>query len=167
MHATTEKPAPVASDTPSPTSIAPPLDTAEAAAPTSVEAATQTAFAQELPPSLALMMGVGTLDLYLNPVGAPVQSWKSIPVMPQAIAGQQFSDNVYSYKAEATLAQARSFYDKAHLSMGFGMTEPATGTGGSGSTASHSVTYMLTNGSLTVDSLDSDPRHVVVVFVLQ
>jgi hypothetical protein len=163
----TQPPAAVASDTPYPTATMLPLDTPEPAEPTSVGAATETALVQDLAPGLALMLQVGTVDLYMNPVGEPVQSWKDIPVMPQATAGQQFSDNVYSYKANATLVQARSFYDKAHLSMGYNMTQPVTGTTGLGSTSAHDVTYMLTNGEVMIESPDNDPGHVVVIFILQ
>lgn len=121
----------------------------------------------DLPPSLSFLMGTGPLDQYMNPVGTPLQSWKDIPIMPQATDGQAYGDSVYSFKAKATLAQARSFYDKAHLSLAFGMTEPTTGTGGSGASATHSVTYVLPNGILDIESFDSNPSEVVVVIELQ
>lgn len=47
------------------------------------------------------------------------------------------------------------------------MTQPATGSSGSGSSAMHSVTYMLTNGVLDINALDSDPGHIIVVIEAQ
>ncbi len=129
--------------------------------------ATQSALSTNLPPSLSLMMGLGSEAQYMNPVGTPLKSWNGIPIMPQATDGQAFGDSVYSFKADATLAEAKSFYDQAHLSMGFGMTEPTSGSNGSGNGATHSVTYLLTNGVLDINSLDSDPGHIVVVIETQ
>jgi hypothetical protein len=163
----TAVPAQVVSETAPPDTPTVPPETATDLPSTPTPDATQSALSTNLPPSLSLMMGLGSEEQYMNPMGTPLKSWKGIPIMPQATAGQAFGDNVYSFKADATLAQARSFYDQAHLSMGFGMTEPATGSNGSGSSATHSVTYMLTNGVLDINALDSDPGHIVVVIEAQ
>lgn len=49
---------------------------------------------------------------WFNPQGTPVSAWNEIPVMPQATAGQEFTDsNTYSFRVDATIEEARAFYD--------------------------------------------------------
>lgn len=57
----------------------------------------------------------------LNPQGTPVQEWKGIPVMPQAIAGQEFGET-YSFKVNATVQEIQNFYNQELTALGW--TQP-------------------------------------------
>jgi hypothetical protein len=60
-------------------------------------------------PSLeALATNVGNM---FDPQGTPVQEWNGIPIMPQATAGQEFSENSsYSFKFTGTTQEVQDFY---------------------------------------------------------
>lgn len=100
---------------------------------------------------------------YYNPMGTPLQSWHDVPIMSQAIAGQEFKSDVYSYKATATLKQAVQYYSAKAASIGLPSYPPATGYGGTGSMAFHSTTFLSHTIGIVVTSLDNDPQHVIVV----
>ena len=56
----------------------------------------------------------------LNPQGNPAQEWRGIPIMPEAIAGQEFSpDNAYSFRANATAQDVQAFYDDRLTQLGW------------------------------------------------
>jgi hypothetical protein len=109
--------------------------------------------------SMGALMNVAQ---YFNPVGTPVQNWHNIPIMSQAIAGQEFKTNVYSYTASATLAQARQFYESKAGSLGL-INSPGTGYSGTGNNASHNVDFISPNVSIVLTSFDNDTGHVIVV----
>lgn len=49
-----------------------------------------------------------------NPQGTPLQEWNGVPIMPQATAGQEFTQNnthIYSFKANATTKEVQDFYN--------------------------------------------------------
>lgn len=108
------------------------------------------------------MGAITNIALYLHPVGTPLSSWRSVPIMSQATAGQEFPGNIYSYTATATLAQARQFYEGKAQSLGFSMA-PATGYAGLGSNASHEVTFISYSLTIYMTSYDNDTGHVIVV----
>jgi hypothetical protein len=97
---------PVAAATiaPSPTSMPTQIPTAAATATVDPLAATQLAM-------MGSMGAITTASLYFHPVGTPLSNWRSVPIMPQATAGQEFSGYIYSYTAAATLDQARLYYE--------------------------------------------------------
>jgi hypothetical protein len=56
----------------------------------------------------------------LSPQGAPVQQWKDIPIMPQATAGQEFTEkNAYSFQASATMQDVQAFYTEKLTPLGW------------------------------------------------
>lgn len=56
--------------------------------------------------------GMGDLGNMFNPSGEPTATWKDIPVMPQAVAGQEFPDTFsYSYRVPATVEEVTKFYE--------------------------------------------------------
>lgn len=70
---------------------------------------------------------------FFNPEGVPVSEWNEIPVMPQATAGQEFTDsNTYSFKVSATMEEARDFYNAQLPPLGwssfFNMPADASGS---------------------------------------
>ncbi len=56
----------------------------------------------------------------LNPQGTPAQEWRGIPIMPQATAGQEFSENnLYSFKASAATQEVLDFYNEKLKGLGW------------------------------------------------
>ena len=59
----------------------------------------------------------------LNPQGTPISVWKEIPIMPQAITGQEFDDgNTYSFKVVATVLDVRDYYSEKLFELGWEKT---------------------------------------------
>jgi hypothetical protein len=142
-----------ASDTPAPNEAAGPTDTPNP-------------LSQLMPMPFTNMMNASQ---YLNPVGPPAKSWNGIPIMPEAIAGQEFKPGaVYSFKATATIPQAVSFYKSQMAPLGFSLNgEPGTGSAGTGANAVHNSFMNYYKGSqlllIYLTSYDNDTSHVIVV----
>ena len=116
--------------------------------------------------SASSMGSIANISQYFHPVGTPLTTWNSIPIMPQATAGQEFKTYVYSFIATATLDQARLFYQDKLVA--FGVTNaPATGYGGTGTLASHSVAFFSNPLTMVLTSYDNDTGHVIVVISRQ
>ncbi len=114
---------------------------------------------------LAMMGSMGAItnaSLYFHPVGTPLSNWRSIPIMPQATAGQEFSGYIYSYTAAATLDQARLFYGAKAQSLGFSMA-PGSGYAGTGNNAQHNVSFVSYNLTLYLASFDNNTGQVIVI----
>ncbi len=111
--------------------------------------------------SAGLLM-MNPIPLYFHPVGAPQKSWHDVPIMPQATAGQEFNGNTYSYIAAATLDEARQFYAGKAAALGLPNVS-GTGSGGSGSDATHDVTLTSYGLTIVLTSYDNDTSHVIVV----
>ncbi|MEP7135260.1 MAG: hypothetical protein ABI904_10035 [Chloroflexota bacterium] len=54
-----------------------------------------------------------------NPQGEPVKEWNSIPVMPQATAGQENDKSNYSFKFTGTAKEASDFYSAEMVKLGW------------------------------------------------
>lgn len=99
-------------------------------------ASTAQAFASEMPfetlQALATSIPVQTFEAlpsvipefgqYFDPSGTPVDQWNDIPVMPQATAGEEFSENIYSYTVPASATDVQQFYNQNME--GLGWTSP-------------------------------------------
>lgn len=44
-----------------------------------------------------------------DPQGTPVSNWRDIPVMPQAVAGEEV-EGIYSFRVDATIKEVQDFY---------------------------------------------------------
>lgn len=56
----------------------------------------------------------------LDPQGTPVQEWRGIPIMPQATAGQEFSDSsTYSFKVNTSVKEIDDFYKQQLTALGW------------------------------------------------
>jgi len=97
----------------------------------------------------------------LNPQGAPLQEWRGIPIMPVAVAGQEFSaDNSYSFKAEATPEEVQDFYNEKLTQLGWSQPFDNTLNADGGS-----MTFRKEAGSLTITVVPAE-GSVVVLLVL-
>lgn len=57
---------------------------------------------------------------FFDPQGTPVQEWKGVPIMPQATAGQEFSENnSYSFRAPVTAKEVQDFYNEKMAALGW------------------------------------------------
>lgn len=77
---------------------------------------------QALPSAMPTVEALATdFGNSLNPQGTPVQEWRGIPVMSQAIAGQEFGDT-YSFKVNATVQEIQNYYNQQLSALGW--TQP-------------------------------------------
>lgn len=76
---------------------------------------------QALPSALPSVEALATdFGNSLDPQGTPVQEWKGVPIMPQASAGEEFSEsNTYSFKVDATAQEVQEFYGQALPPLGW------------------------------------------------
>jgi len=93
----------------------------------------------------------------LNPQGTPAQEWKDIPIMPQATAGQEFSEkNTYSFKAQVTTKEVQDFYNEKLTALGWNQQVSVPGGGEGGimvfqkETSILTLTYASSEGSVVV-----------------
>ena len=79
---------------------------------------------QALPSAIPSLEALATnFGNMFDPQGTPVQEWRGIPVMPQATAGQEFSENnSYSFKFTGTTKEVQDFYEAQLTSLGW--TQP-------------------------------------------
>ena len=96
---------------------------------------------------------------FLNPQGTPAQEWKGIPIMPQATAGQEFSErNTYSFKAPVTVKEVQDFYNQKLTALGW--SQPFTLPGGA---EGGIMTFQKDNSTLVVTITSSDKSVVVLL----
>ena len=76
---------------------------------------------QALPSALPTVEALATdFGNSLDPQGTPVQEWRGIPIMPQAVAGQEFSaSGTYSFRVNATAQEVQAFYNQELTALGW------------------------------------------------
>ena len=67
----------------------------------------------------ALPSAIPDVGKYFDPSGTPVDQWNSIPVMPQATAGEEFSESTYSYTVPASATDVQQFYNQNMEGLGW------------------------------------------------
>lgn len=79
---------------------------------------------QALPSALPTVEALATdFGNSLDPEGTPVQEWRGVPIMPQAVAGEEFSANdTYSFRVNATAQEVQEFYNRELSALGW--TQP-------------------------------------------
>jgi hypothetical protein len=113
-----------------------------------------------LVPSLeALASQIPDIGNFFNPQGTPVTEWKSIPIMPQATAGQEFAANsTYSYKVNASITDVQDFYKTELEKLGwksfFNMPSSDNGT---------VQVYQKDSSILTITIVETDGNVVVML----
>lgn len=80
--------------------------TAAALGTQALEIATGAAPLATMSPEQTFPAGGGNI---FDPQGVPLAAWKDIPVMPQAMAGEDV-EGVYSYRVAASLQEVEQFY---------------------------------------------------------
>lgn len=127
-------------------------------------ASTAQAIATSMPIQTLQAIGTSIPDVnqYLNPTGAPVSEWNTIPVMPQATAGQEFNKNTYSYKASGiTEADVQSFYNDKLKALGW--TSPFSAQGGS----TGGIMLFTKDSSVLSITVTTVDQNTVVLLLMQ
>jgi hypothetical protein len=114
--------------------------------------------------SMGVLMN-GSIQMYANPAGVPLKAWHNIPILPQATAGQEFSADIYSYKAAVSLGTALQFYKTKAQALGIDM-QPGSGHGGTGSMAYHDASFLSFKVSIIITSYDNDAGNVIVILAV-
>jgi hypothetical protein len=123
-------------------------------------ASTAKAFATANPIGTLEAVGTALPDVgqYLNPTGQPVADWKGFPIMPQATAGQEFSDNIYSFKIDAKVEDVQAFYKDQLEPQGWSQPFSVPGSAEGGG-----MLFMKESDFLTITIAPVDSGGVVVV----
>lgn len=100
-------------------------------------------------------------DDHLRPVGVPLLEWKGIPVMPQAIAGQEYLDGSYSYTVNASMEDVQDFYIQELAPQGW--QSPDGGFQGKGVA---SAGIFEKDGYMIIITIQPDPDHGDGVLVI-
>jgi len=96
-----------------------PIETLQAL-PSLIPKETLEAFPSTVPTLQALASALPDFGNMFDPQGTPVQEWRGIPIPPEAIAGQEFSENnTYSFKANVTAKEVQGFYDEKLAPLGW------------------------------------------------
>jgi hypothetical protein len=110
-----------------------------------------------VPTLQALASSLPDFGNMFNPQGTPVQEWRGIPILPQATAGQEFSENnTYSFKANVTAKEVQDFYNEKLAALGWSQpfSLPIESQGGllvfQKEQSSLAITITVTEGSAVV-----------------
>jgi len=137
-----------------------PIETLQALG-SAVPAETLQALPSAVPTLEALASALPDFGNMLNPQGTPVQEWNGVPIMPQATAGQEFSENnTYSFKAPVTATEVQDFYTQQLTSLGWNQpfSVPIEAEGGI-------LTFQKDNNTLLI-TITSSEGSVVVILTL-
>lgn len=94
---------------------------------------------------------------FLDPQGNPVQEWRGIPIMPEAIAGQEFA-NAYSFRASATVQQVQAFYGERLVPLGWSQPFDNSFDENGGT-----IAFRKERSSLSITVISSEDSLVVVL----
>jgi hypothetical protein len=108
----------------------------------------------------ALPSAIPDIGSYFDPQGTPVSAWNDIPIMPQATAGQEFNANTYSFKAGATVQEAKDFYDSQLVNLGWSSTIGMPGD------SEGAILVYSKEGKLLTITITSGEGAIVVVLTL-
>jgi hypothetical protein len=120
-------------------------------------AATAEAMATALPSS---MPNIPDVTQYMNPTGAATTDWNGIPIMPQAIVGQEFNKTTYGFKVgTVSQAEVQAFYMDKLKALGW------TSTFNAGAGIGAIMTFTKGSSSLTVAITKSDTDTSVMLIL--
>ena len=97
-----------------------------------------------------------------NPQGAPLNEWRGIPIMPEAVGGQEFSpDNAYSFRANTTAEEVQSFYTETLRELGWSQPFEDSFDANGGT-----MTFRKVGSSLTITVTPSKDSVVVLLVMV-
>jgi hypothetical protein len=98
-----------------------------------------------------------------DPQRTPVQEWRGIPILPEATAGQEFSENnTYSFKANVTAKDVQDFYTEKLGALGWNQpfSLPIQAEGGL-------LVFQKEQSSLAITVTSSEGSVVVLLVITQ
>jgi hypothetical protein len=116
-----------------------------------------------LPSATAILQASDTLmpesSDVLDPQGTPVETWRELPIMPEAIAGQEFG-SAYSFRANVTPQDVQDFYQDQLTGLGWSQPfdNPFDANGGQ-------LVFRQEGSSLTI-TVTATESSVVVLLVM-
>ena len=117
---------------------------------------------QALPSAAPSLQALATdFGNMFDPQGTPVQEWRGIPIMSQATAGQEFSENnSYSFKAPGTAKEVQDFYNAQLTTLGWSQpfSFPVEEGGGI-------LTFQKDNSTLLITITVSEGNAIVLLTV--
>lgn len=123
-------------------------------------ASTAEAIASSIPSALPSgIPNIPDVTKYMNPTGTPAKEWNGIPIMTQAIAGQEFDKNTYSYRASGIAAtDVQGYYNEKLTAAGWspGFSTFAGSAGGI-------LVYTKGSGFLTITVAQDNADYVVLL----
>lgn len=143
-----------------------PIETLQAAASqiaSAIPAETLQALPSAVPTLEALASVLPDFGNMFNPQGTPVQDWRGIPILPEATAGQEFSENnTYSFKANVTAKDIQDFYNEKLAALGWSQpfSLPIESEGGL-------MVFRKDNNSLAITITPSEGSVVVLLVLTQ
>lgn len=138
-----------------------PIETLQAL-PSAIASAIPQETLQALPSAIPTLEALATdFGNMFDPQGAPVQEWRGIPIMPQASAGQEFSENnSYSFKFTGTTKEVQDFYNQQLTALGWSQpfSFPVEAEGGI-------LTFQKDNSTLLITIAASEGSVVVLLTI--
>lgn len=96
----------------------------------------------------------------LDPQGAPVEEWRGIPIMPEAIAGQE-AGSAYSFRANVTPQQVQDFYREQLMALGWSQQGDAVFDANGGQ-----MTFRQEGAGLTITVTPADDSLVILLTLI-
>ena len=154
-------PTPTLTNTPKPTHTASPIPTGTPTAePTATEVPTETSSPSPTATKKPAATPTATEEelLLSLPKGEPLTEWNGIPIMPNAIYGEE-SDDAYEFTIDAPVAQIKAFYENELGKLGWVLL-------GGGQTENGSALYIFTKGEKTITISMLPQKGVILVLIL-
>jgi hypothetical protein len=125
---------------------------------TAIPVQTLQAFPSIVPTLEGIASAIPEFDNYFDPQGTPASEWMGVPIMPQAIAGQGFDDNTYSFKTDASAQAVLDYYNDQLATLGWSQTfnMPVDADGGI-------AVYSKSSSILTVTVTTLDGSTIVIL----
>ena len=143
-----------------------PVETLQAAASqiaSAIPQETLQALPSAVPTLQALASSLPDFGNMFDPQGTPVQEWRGIPILPEATAGQEFSENnTYSFKANVTAKDVQDFYTTKLEALGWNQpfSLPIQAEGGL-------LVFQKEQSSLAITITSSEGSVVVLLVITQ
>ena len=116
-----------------------------------------------MPTIEALASSMPDIGNMLDPQGTPVQEWRGIPIMPDAVAGQEFSENnTYSFKANVAAKDVQDFYNQKLTELGWSHPFPTPFETDGGV-----MLFQKDQSALTITVIASEGSVVVLLVLAQ
>ena len=139
--------------------IAPPASATSDVLTTVIPAETFQALPSAAPTLKVLGSAVPDPEDVFDPQGNPAQEWRGIPIMPEAIAGQEFAvNNAYSFKVQVNALDVQAFYDERLTQLGWSQPFDSLFDENGGT-----MTFRKEGSSLTITVASSEDSVVVLL----